>query len=85
MGDSNMIPAGIELRGVNLMIGKSLMPNGRCAFCRYQIHVLEEPNFAVIKVAVIKVNIEEKRVYAKCPKCKNWLFVPLKYSPDSSP
>lgn len=62
------------------VLAQPLLPNGRCRSCRYRIHVLEEPRFALIKAAIIKVNLEKNRVYAKCPKCKHWLMVPLQYS-----
>jgi hypothetical protein len=62
--------------------GVALLPQGRCPVCRYQIHVLEEGNAAVIKAAVIKADLRSKRTLAKCPKCKQWLIVPLQYRPE---
>lgn len=60
----------------------ALTSQGRCPFCRYQIHVLEEGTAAVIKAAVIKTDLQSERTFAKCPKCKHWLIVPLLYRPE---
>jgi uncharacterized protein with PIN domain len=68
------IDSGIE--------GAELSPQGRCPFCRYQIHILEEKTAAVIKAAVIKTDLRARKTFAKCPKCKGWLVVPLQYRPD---
>ena len=54
---------------------------GRCGVCRCQIHVVESERYAVIKAAIIKVDLLEGVAYAKCPRCKNWLIAPLKYVP----
>lgn len=54
---------------------------GRCPSCHYQIHVLEGHAFAVIKAAIIKTDLKDRLAYAKCPKCKTWLIVPLRYDP----
>ncbi|TAK08919.1 MAG: hypothetical protein EPO39_03530 [Candidatus Manganitrophaceae bacterium] len=64
--------------------GANLSPQGRCPFCRYQIHILEAGNAAVIKAAVIKSDLRADRTFAKCPKCKQWLIVPLRYHQDRS-
>lgn len=84
VGEPDQTPARAEVqKGAGSVLAKALLSNGRCGSCRYQIHVLEEPHFALIKAAVIKVNIDKKQVYAKCPKCKNWLMVPLQYSREA--
>ena len=59
---------------------QALSLQGRCPSCHYQIHVLEGNAFAVIKAAVIKTSLEDLAAYAKCPKCKGWLIVPLLYA-----
>lgn len=58
----------------------ALSAQGRCPSCRYQIHVMEGTAYAVIKTAVIKTEIAPNHVYGKCPKCKAWLIVPLRYA-----
>ncbi len=58
---------------------KRLSPQGRCPFCKYRIYIEEEGGAIVIKAAIIKAFLKEGRVCAKCPKCKNWLIVPLQY------
>lgn len=59
---------------------QALSLQGRCPSCHYQICVLEGNAFAVIKAAVIKTDLKDLAAYAKCPKCKNWLIVPLRYA-----
>lgn len=59
-----------------------LTSQGRCPFCRYQIHILEDGTSAVIKAAVIKTDLQLEKTFAKCPKCKQWLIVPLQYRPE---
>lgn len=59
-----------------------LTSQGRCPFCSYQIHILEEETAVVIKAAVIKTDLPSQRTFAKCPKCKHWLIVPLQYRPE---
>jgi hypothetical protein len=54
---------------------------GRCTVCRCQIHVVESNRYALIKAAIIKVDLLERVTYAKCPRCKNWLIAPLQYLP----
>ncbi len=61
---------------------QALSSQGRCPSCHYQIHVLEGNAFAVIKAAVIKTDLKGRVAYAKCPKCKAWLIVPLCYAPS---
>lgn len=65
----------------HLSTAKQLSTQGRCPSCRCQIHVLESDVHAVIKTAVIKVSRTDNRVYGKCPRCKSWLIVPLRYAP----
>lgn len=71
-----------SMRSDSKIEGTALCSQGRCPFCKYQIHVLEEGTSAVIKAAVIKTDLQAKRTFAKCPKCKHWLMVPLQYHPD---
>ena len=61
---------------------QALSLQGRCPSCHCQIHVLEGNAFAVIKAAVIKTDLKDMVAYAKCPKCKVWLMVPLRYAPS---
>jgi uncharacterized protein with PIN domain len=70
-------PNSRDIDGIALSVG------GRCPVCRYQIHVLEG-TAAVIKAAVIKTDPQFKRTFAKCPKCKQWLIVPLEYRPEQA-
>ncbi len=61
---------------------QALSLQGRCPSCHCQIHVLEGNALAVIKAAVIKADLNNLVAYAKCPKCKSWLIVPLRYAPS---
>jgi hypothetical protein len=55
---------------------------GRCGVCRCQVHVVEGGRYAVIKAAIIKVDLRDRVAYAKCPRCKNWMIAPLQYAPS---
>lgn len=70
---------GLVMSGPNPEDPKGLSPQGRCPSCKYRIYIEEEGGAVVIKAAIIKAFLKEGRVCAKCPKCKNWLFVPLQY------
>lgn len=61
---------------------KPLSAQGRCPFCRYRIYIVEAEGEVVIKAAIIKAFLKEGTVCGKCPKCKNWLIVPLRYRPE---
>jgi len=37
------------------------------------------PEEVVIRNAILKVDAASGRVTAKCPRCKSWVEVPLKY------
>lgn len=84
LGNSAKIALGDEgSRAKNLKgCAQVLSSQGRCPSCHYQIHVLEGNAFAVIKAAVIKTDLKDRVAYAKCPKCKAWLIVPLCYAPS---
>jgi hypothetical protein len=64
-----------------MMQGSDVAIGGRCGVCRCQIHIVESKRYAVIKAAIIKVDLLEQVTYAKCPRCKNWLIAPLQYVP----
>ena len=51
---------------------------GRCPTCRATL-VVRTPEEVVIRNAIIKVDGASGRVTAKCPRCKAWMEVPLKY------
>jgi hypothetical protein len=63
---------------------KELSSQGRCPFCRYRIYIEEAGGAVIIKAAIIKAFLKEGRVCAKCPKCKNWLLVPLRYQSEGA-
>jgi len=63
---------------------RELSSQGRCPFCRYRIYIEEDGKAVVIKAAIIKAYFKKGQVCAKCPKCKNWLIVPLLYRPDGT-
>lgn len=66
---------------ISIMQVAEVAVGGRCSVCRCQIHVVESDRYAVIKAAIIKVDLVEQVTYAKCPRCKNWLIAPLQYAP----
>jgi len=51
---------------------------GRCPTCRATL-LVRSPEEVVIRNAILKVDGPSGRVTAKCPRCKAWVEVPLKY------
>ena len=51
---------------------------GRCPTCRATL-LVRGPEEVVIRNAILKVDAPSGRVTAKCPRCKAWVEVPLKY------
>ena len=46
--------------------------------CRTKI-VVPEPDGLIVKNAILRVSGKTGRAAAKCPRCKNWVEVPLNY------
>lgn len=53
-------------------------PAVRCDTCATRIVIPSETD-VVIKNAILKVDRASGRVAAKCPRCKAWVGVPLRY------
>ena len=51
---------------------------GRCPICRVTI-LVRSAEEVVIRNAIVRVDAPTGRVSAKCPRCKGWVEVPLKY------
>jgi phage FluMu protein Com len=51
---------------------------GRCPVCRVTL-LLRSPEEVVIRNAILKVDTPSGRVTVKCPRCKSWVEVPLRY------
>ncbi len=51
---------------------------GRCPVCATRIVVASEGE-VVVKNAIVRVERASGRVTAKCPRCKAWVDVPLRY------
>ncbi len=51
---------------------------GRCPVCGTRIVVACEGE-VVVKNAIVRVERASGRVTAKCPRCKAWVDVPLRY------
>lgn len=51
----------------------------QCPVCRTKIVVLESEGL-VVKNAILRVSGQTGQAKAKCPRCKSWVEVPLKYS-----
>jgi hypothetical protein len=62
------------------MDAKPLLSDGRCAQCLTPIIVTEASQAIVIKAAVLKADLQKHITFAKCPRCKSWLEVPLRYT-----
>ena len=56
----------------------AVAPAIRCDVCATKIVVPGETD-VVIKNAILKVDRPSGRVSAKCPRCKAWVGVPLRY------
>jgi uncharacterized protein with PIN domain len=50
----------------------------RCPVCATKI-VVEGPSEVVVKNAILRVDRASGHVVAKCPRCKGWVDVPLRY------
>ena len=51
---------------------------GRCPNCRVTI-LVRSAEEVVIRNAIVRVDAPTGRVTAKCPRCKGWVEVPLRY------
>lgn len=51
---------------------------GRCPICRVTI-LVRSAEEVVIRNAIVRVDAPTGRVTAKCPRCKGWVEVPLRY------
>jgi uncharacterized protein with PIN domain len=51
----------------------------RCPVCRTKI-VVPDSQGLLVKNAILRVSIQTGQASAKCPRCKAWVEVPLKYS-----
>jgi phage FluMu protein Com len=51
---------------------------GRCPVCR-AVLLVRGPEEVVIRNAILKIEAPSGRVTAKCPRCKSWVEVPLRY------
>jgi len=53
-------------------------PGGRCHVCATRIVVAGDDDL-VVRNAILRVDRASGRVTAKCPRCKAWVEVPLRY------
>jgi hypothetical protein len=51
----------------------------RCPTCRTKI-VVPDGTGLVVRNAILRVTRESGGATAKCPRCKTWVEVPLRYS-----
>jgi len=51
---------------------------GRCPTCATKI-VVQGEGEVVVKNAILRVDEASGLVTAKCPRCKSWVEVPLRY------
>ena len=50
----------------------------RCPSCRTKI-LIRESEAVVVKNAILRVSLRTGDAFAKCPRCKDWVEVPLRY------
>ena len=58
--------------------GSSPVEIERCPTCRAKV-ITRQPGEVMIRNAILRVDAPTGRVTAKCPRCKAWLEVPLRY------
>ncbi|MGH7264176.1 MAG: hypothetical protein ACREMB_04875 [Candidatus Rokuibacteriota bacterium] len=51
----------------------------RCPVCRTKI-VLPDPEGLMVRNAILRVSASTGHATAKCPRCKAWVEVPLRYT-----
>jgi DNA-directed RNA polymerase subunit RPC12/RpoP len=51
---------------------------GRCPVCSSKVVIHGEAE-VLVKNAILRVDSASGRVTAKCPRCKAWVEVPLRY------
>jgi DNA-directed RNA polymerase subunit RPC12/RpoP len=51
----------------------------RCPVCRTKI-VVPSTDGLLVRNAILRVSTETGHATAKCPRCKGWVGVPLRYS-----
>jgi DNA-directed RNA polymerase subunit RPC12/RpoP len=50
----------------------------RCPTCRTKI-VVPDTGGLLVKNAILRVSLQTGHASAKCPRCKSWVEVPLRY------
>ena len=50
----------------------------RCPTCRTKI-VVPDAEGILVKNAILRVSLHTGHASAKCPRCKSWVEVPLRY------
>ena len=61
-----------------LLTREPAVTSSRCPVCANKI-VVEGPSEIVVKNAILRVDRASGHVAAKCPRCKGWVDVPLRY------
>ena len=59
--------------------GSSKPNGGRCPVCRWKVVVVEGAQ-VLVRNAIVRADGVTGDVTAKCPRCKSWLAVPLRYT-----
>ncbi len=57
---------------------RAAVSGSRCQVCGTRI-VVEGEHDVVVKNAILRIERATGRVTAKCPRCKAWVQVPLRY------
>ncbi|HXJ81221.1 MAG TPA: hypothetical protein VMS64_21395 [Candidatus Methylomirabilis sp.] len=76
-GEETLAAPSEPKRAVDVPFPVPLDPR-RCPTCRTKIVVPDEDGL-VIKNAILRVIWHTGHVKAKCPRCKTWVEVPLRY------
>lgn len=51
----------------------------KCPHCREKLQK-RDGQYLFLRNAIIKVDLTTAHSYAKCPRCKAWVGVPLRYA-----
>lgn len=63
----------------SLLMATLFKESKRCPVCRTKI-VVPDSQGLLVKNAILRVSGQTGHASAKCPRCKAWVEVPLKYS-----
>ena len=73
-----MVLMAVEQSEMDQWLGSGEIEVRRCPGCRTKI-LIREADTIVVKNAILRVTLRTGDASAKCPRCKGWVEVPLRY------